>query len=143
MLVLRALILGSTLALFGSSFADASPSPTTAGDEDAPEKAGPEKAGPEKSDPELEKLGRKLKAAVKAGKITEAEAKAKWEAAKKKAGSKKGGGKAGGKSAPKKPLDLAAFERKLKAAVKAGKITEAEAKAKLEAVKKKMGKGKK
>lgn len=133
MLVLRALILGSTLALLGSNFADASPGPALAGD----------KAAPEKSDPELEKLGKKLKAAVKAGKITKAEAEAKWEAAKKKAGSKKGGGKAGGKSAPKKPFDLAAFEKKLKAAVKAGKITEADAKAKLEAVKKKMGKDKK
>ena len=72
-----------------------------------------------KSKDSLDAFEAKLKAAVKAGKLTEAQAKAKLDAFLKKQKAAKG-----------KKDTLAELGKKLKAAVKAGKMTEAEAKAK-------------
>ncbi len=69
-----------------------------------------------------------IRAAVKAGKLTKEEAKAKLAAIKKTADAKRG--------YAKDKNDYDAINKKLKASVKAGKLTEEEARAKLAAIKK-------
>jgi hypothetical protein len=69
-----------------------------------------------------------LKAAVKAGKLTEEQAWAKWKAIQ--------GGHHGAK---KDHLDWDAIGRKIKAAVKTGKLSEEEAEEKWDALKEKYG----
>ena len=75
-------------------------------------------------DAKMDAIGKELKAAVKAGKLSEDEAKAKWEAIQK-----------GGHGVAKKDHgDLKAISKKLKWAVKAGKLTEDQAWAKWKAI---------
>mgnify|MGYP001173270926 CR=1 FL=1 len=75
------------------------------------------------TDAKMEAIANELKAAVKAGKLTEKQARAKWKAIQ-GSGVKKGYGKE----------DLEAIGKKLKAAVAAGKLTEKEAWAKWKAI---------
>ena len=82
---------------------------------------------PVPQDKGLKALAKKLKAAVKAGKMTKEKAAKIWKAAVKKA-------KASKKKVSSKK-NLAAIAKKLKAAVKAGKLTPAQAKAKWAALK--------
>ena len=81
---------------------------------------------------DLEAIAKKLKAAVAARKITEAQAMAKWKAILKKWKASQKGKDSGKKMSTKEYL--AAVKKKLAAAVKANKMTQAEAKAKLDAI---------
>lgn len=100
----------------------------------APKKgAAKDKAG--KKGVDYEAAGAKIKAAVKAGKLTEEEARARWAALKKTAAARKAPAKKGPARA-KKDIDYKAAAAKLKAAVKAGKLTEKEARAKWAAIQK-------
>ena len=84
--------------------------------------AGPGKGGkvPNK---DLDALGQRLKAAVKSGKMTEAEAIAKW----KEAVAGKGGAKGKGTKEEKGKVDLKELAQQLREAVASGKMTQKEA----------------
>ncbi len=84
---------------------------------------------------DYEAVAKKLQAAVKAGKLTKEEAKAKLAAIKKTADAKKPRPKKRATKG-KRGIDYGAVGAKIKAAVKAGKLTEEEAKAKWAAIKK-------
>jgi translation initiation factor 1 (eIF-1/SUI1) len=121
---------------------------TPAGQDKSTKKA-PAKPGVKKApakDVDLKTLAAQLKKAVQAGKLTEKEAAAKLNAAAgkgKPADKGKPAGKApakpGAKKAPAKDVDLKTLAAQLKKAVQAGKLTEKEAIAKLNAA---AGKGK-
>jgi hypothetical protein len=81
---------------------------------------------------DLAAIAKKLKAAVAANKLTEAEAKAKWKAILKKWKASQKGKDSGKKMSTKEYL--AAVKKKLDAAVKANKMTQAEAQAKWDAI---------
>jgi len=87
------------------------------------------------ADPDYKALGMELEAAVKAGKLTKEEAKAKWEAIKKDVAKKKSS--KAKKTKDTSNLDQEALAKELKAAIKAGKLTEEEAKVRMAAAKKK------
>jgi hypothetical protein len=72
---------------------------------------------------DLDALGQRLKAAVKSGKMTEAEAIAKW----KEAMAGKGGAKGKGTKEEKGKVDLKELAQQLRAAVASGKMTQKEA----------------
>jgi len=74
-------------------------------------------------DKDLDALGQRLKAAIKNGKITEAEAIAKWN----EAVAGKGGAKGKGSKEEKGKIDLKELAQQLRAAVASGKMTEKEA----------------
>ena len=75
------------------------------------------------SDKDLDALGQRLKAAVKSGKMTEAEAIAKW----KEAVAGKGGAKGKGTKEEKGKVDLKELAQQLREAVTSGKMTQKEA----------------
>ena len=75
------------------------------------------------SDKDLDALGQRLKEAVKSGKMTEAEAIAKW----KEAVAGKGGAKGKGSKEEKGKIDLKELAQQLREAVASGKMTQKEA----------------
>ncbi len=85
-----------------------------------------------KTETYLKQVGQKLRAAVKAGKLSEKEAKAKYQAIAKKAHTKK-------KAQAKTDVDLKKLGMKLREAVKAGKLSRKDAKSKYDAIAKKSG----
>ena len=109
------------LTLFAFIFA---PAVRTIADDDAPDK----KIEAAEEPVDLEELGAKLKAAVAAGKLTEAEAKAKWAELTKQSEARKGRRQPEGD-------DLEGVWKRLEAAVKAGKLTQEQAEAKMIAIK--------
>lgn len=91
--------------------------------------------GKPKTAADLEQVARKLKAAVKAGKLTEADARAKWAAYLKQASAAKAQRK---KRQAKIEAYIEAVAKKLKAAVDAGEMTARDARKKYALIKKKL-----